>query len=68
MQQSNKKITVTLRRSVIGTSASQKGAVYSLGLKKVGQVKKLELTPVIRGQLNKVGHLVSVEEVKVEGI
>ena len=58
----SKKIKVTLRRSLIGSTAGQKSAVYSLGLKKIGQAKEWELNPVVKGQLNKVGHLVSVEE------
>ncbi|CAM4182795.1 50S ribosomal protein L30 [Lacicoccus alkaliphilus] len=56
------KIEITLKRSVIGKPETQKKTVASLGLRKVNQTVTHEDTPQIRGQVEKVSHLVTVEE------
>lgn len=56
------KIKITLKRSVIGKPETQKKTVASLGLRKVNQTVEQEDTPQIRGQVEKVSHLVTVEE------
>lgn len=56
------KIEITLKRSVIGKPETQKKTVASLGLRKVNQTVEQEDTPQIRGQVEKVSHLVTVEE------
>lgn len=57
-----KKITVTLVKSPIGYSVRQKGTVRALGLRKMNQSVTHTDTPVIRGMIFKVSHLVSVTE------
>ncbi|KAB8127646.1 50S ribosomal protein L30 [Gracilibacillus oryzae] len=56
-------IEITLKRSVIGRSEVQKATVQTLGLKKIHQSVVREDTPVVRGMINKVSHLVEVKEV-----
>lgn len=56
------KLHVKLVRSPIGYNQSQKDTVRALGLRKMNQVVEKDDTPVIRGMINKVRHLVSVEE------
>ena len=57
------KIKVTLVKSTIGQVASVKGTVAALGLKKIRDVKEHADNPQIRGMVNKVCHLVKVEEI-----
>ncbi|HCB93221.1 MAG TPA: 50S ribosomal protein L30 [Selenomonas sp.] len=57
------KVKVTLTRSLIGRPETQRRTVRSLGLRKLNSVKVLPDCPEIRGQLHKVQHLVTVEEV-----
>lgn len=59
----SKKIEITLKRSVIGRTEAQKATVQTLGLKKIQQSVVREDTPVVRGMINKVSHLVDVKEV-----
>ncbi|RMB62782.1 50S ribosomal protein L30 [Dokdonia sinensis] len=56
------KIKVTKVKSAINRTQNQKRILESLGLRKIGQVKEHENTPNILGMINKVSHLVSVEE------
>ncbi|MEP0264503.1 50S ribosomal protein L30 [Dokdonia sp.] len=56
------KIKVTKVRSAINRPKDQKRTLEALGLRKMGQVKEHENTPNILGMINKVSHLVSVEE------
>jgi len=58
------KIKVTQIKSSIGATKTQKATLESLGLRKLNQVKVHEATPQILGMTRKLGHLVSVEEVK----
>ena len=59
---SGKKIRITLVRSPIGYSKRQKRTVRALGLRRLHQTVEQADTPVIRGMITKVGHLVMVEE------
>lgn len=56
------KIKVTQVRSIISRPQNQKRTLEALGLRKIGQVVEHETTPNILGMVNKVKHLVSVEE------
>jgi large subunit ribosomal protein L30 len=56
------KIKVTKRKSAINRTKRQKLTLEALGLKKIGQVVEHDATPNILGMVNKVKHLVSVEE------
>ena len=57
----SKQVTVTLKRSLIGCTKKQKSAVRCLGLKKLGQKIVLSETPVTKGQIEKVKHLILLE-------
>jgi len=54
-------LKVTLVRSGIGYPARQKKTLLGLGLTHMGRTRVLNDTPAIRGMINKVAHLVSVE-------
>ena len=56
------KIQITLTRSVIGRPETQRKTVEALGLKKLNSSVVVEYNDAIRGQINKVSHLVTVEE------
>ena len=58
------KIKVTKVRSAINRTKTQKLTLESLGLRRIGQSVEHQDTPSILGMINKVQHLVSVEEVK----
>jgi large subunit ribosomal protein L30 len=55
-------LKLTLVKSPIGYSKRQKGTVRALGLRKINQTVEQEDTPVIRGMIAKVSHLIKVEE------
>jgi large subunit ribosomal protein L30 len=57
------RLRITLVRSVIGRPGDQERTVRSLGLRKVNQTVEREDTPSIRGMVEKIRHLVTVEEV-----
>jgi large subunit ribosomal protein L30 len=57
------RLRITLVRSVIGRPQDQERTVQSLGLRKVNQTVEREDTPSIRGMVDKIRHLVTVEEV-----
>ena len=59
-----KQIKVTLKKSVIGSTESQRATVRGLGLRKLNSTKTLENTPAVRGMVKKVLHLVDVEEIE----
>jgi len=58
------KIKVTKRKSAINRTKTQKRTLEALGLKKIGQTVEHDATSNILGMVNKVKHLVSVEETK----
>lgn len=55
-------IKVKLVKSTIGRKDDQIATVKALGLKKIRSVVEHNDTPQIRGMINKVSHLVEVEE------
>ena len=57
-----KKIIVTQTRSSIKRPKTQKLTLISLGLGNIGKSVTDEATPSILGMINKVEHLVSVQE------
>ena len=57
-----KKIIVTQTRSSIKRAKTQKLTLISLGLGTIGKSVTREATPSILGMINKVEHLVSVQE------
>lgn len=60
---SERKLRITWVKSSIGYSRRQKGTVRALGLRRLGDVVEQDDTPVIRGMVDKVSHLVQVEEI-----
>ncbi len=58
------KLKITQVRSSIGTKPKQRGTLRALGLRGIGQSNELADTPDARGQIAKVPHLVTVEEVE----
>ena len=56
------KIKVTQVRSGIGRPKRQKATLIALGLKKMQQTVEHEATPQIVGMVNKISHLLRVEE------
>ena len=59
-----KKIIVKQAKSKIRRPQNQKRTLEALGLRKLGQEVSHEATPTILGMINKVKHLISVQEVK----
>ena len=58
------KLQITWVKSSIGYSQRQKGTIRALGLRHLGDNVEQADTPVMRGMIDKVSHLVRVEEVK----
>ncbi|WP_270182798.1 50S ribosomal protein L30 [Alkalihalobacillus sp. CinArs1] len=58
-----KKLEITLSRSVIGRPQDQRVTVKTLGLNKMHQTVVHNDNPAIRGMVNKVSHLVTVNEI-----
>ncbi len=59
---SGKTVVVTQIGSPIGRHSSQRATLIGLGLNKMHRTRELEDTPAVRGMLNKVKHLVKVED------
>jgi large subunit ribosomal protein L30 len=57
------KVRITWTKSAIGYNIKQKLTIKSLGLRRLHHTVEHEDTPIIRGMINKVSHLVRVEEV-----
>lgn len=60
-----KTLRITWVKSSIGYSEGQKGTIRALGLRRLGHAVEHKDTPVIRGMINKVGHLIEVQEVEI---
>ncbi|BAR06276.1 50S ribosomal protein L30 [Scardovia inopinata] len=58
----NKQIKITLKRGLAGADQRQKDCVRTLGLHKIGQSTVREDTPIVRGVVRRIAHLVTVEE------
>jgi large subunit ribosomal protein L30 len=58
---SDKKIKVTLVKSIIGTKQSHRATVRGLGLRRMHHTVELADTPEIRGMVNKVSYLIKCE-------
>ena len=57
------KLKITQTRSVIRQSKKQKLTMKALGLRRMQQTVEHEDTPQIRGMINKVHHLITIEEI-----
>jgi large subunit ribosomal protein L30 len=58
------RLKVTQVKSEIGGKQNQRDTLRSLGLKRISDVVVKEDRPEIRGMVNTVSHLVTVEEVE----
>ena len=56
------KIKITQVRSTIDRPKDQKATIVALGLGRISKSVVVENTPQIAGMVNKVNHLVKVEE------
>ena len=59
-----KKIKITLVRSIAGRLPKHKAMVASLGLRRIRHTIEAKDIPSIRGVVNKISYLLHVEEVK----
>jgi large subunit ribosomal protein L30 len=57
-----KTLRVTLVKSPIGFSEPQKRTVKALGLRRMNLTVEHDDTPVLRGMLNKIIHLIRIDE------
>jgi large subunit ribosomal protein L30 len=57
----DKKIKVTLVKSVIGTKQSHRATVRGLGLRRLNSTSELQDTPAVRGMINKISYLLKWE-------
>ncbi|WP_163938155.1 50S ribosomal protein L30 [Paraferrimonas sp. SM1919] len=57
-----KTVKVTQTKSSIGRLPKHRATLVGLGLRKIGHTVELEDTPAVRGMINKVYYMVSVEE------
>ena len=57
----DKKVKVTLVKSLIGTKQSHRATVRGLGLRRLNSSAELQDTPAVRGMINKVSYLVKCE-------
>lgn len=57
-----KTLNITLRRSVIGEKPKTRATVEGLGLRKIHQTVTQVDSPSLRGMLDRVSHLVEIEE------
>ncbi len=64
VKQKNIKVSITQVKSTISQSSRQKKTILALGLGKINKVVEQELTPQIKGMIDKVNHLIKVKEVK----
>ena len=62
MADSKRQIKITLRRSVNGRLKAHKACVMGLGLRRIGHTVEVQDTPAVRGMIDRVSYLLSVEE------
>ena len=62
MAKKTKRIRIELVRSIIGKTPTQMRTVKALGLRRINSSVEHDMSPVIMGMVNKVSHLVKVEE------
>jgi len=56
------KVKITQIKSIIDRSKRQKDTIKALGLRKINQSVTHEVNPQITGMINKIAHLVKVEQ------
>ena len=58
------KLRITWKKSDIGFERDQQATIKSLGLRKLHQTVERYDTPIVRGQIFKVRHMIVVEEIQ----
>ena len=58
-----KKLRIKQVRSIIGRPARQKRTMADLGLRRINHTREVDATPQIMGMIDKVKHLITVEEI-----
>jgi large subunit ribosomal protein L30 len=58
-----KKVKVTQIKSGIGRTRKQKDTLTALGFKRMNQTLEIELSPAVAGMVDKVKHLLRIEEI-----
>ncbi len=61
-----RKVKITYAKSAIGYNQKQKATLRALGLRRLGDSIERELTPALKGMVDKLPHLVKVEDVQHE--
>lgn len=61
-QKKGKTLVVTQTGSPIRREEKQRATLCGLGLNKMGRTRELEDTPAVRGMIQKVRHMIKVEE------
>ena len=64
VKKENGVLTITQIKSAIGRKPGQKETLVGLGLNKLHKTSTLEDTPAIRGMIDKVSHLLKIEDNK----
>ena len=59
-------LKITQNKGLVGTKPVHRKNIEALGLKRIGHTVVKQDTPMIRGMVQKVRHLVTVEEVAGE--
>lgn len=59
-----KKVRITLVKSAIGYNKKQKDTVRALGLLRINATREVTLTRHMQGMINKVSHLLEIEDVE----
>ena len=59
---SDKKVRVTQVKSAIGYDKRQRAHLRGLGIRRMHHTVEVEDTPAVRGMINKIPHLLKVEE------
>ncbi len=63
MAENTKTLRIKQVRSTIGRPQDQRDTVRSLGLRRINNVVEFPDSPSVRGMIQKVRHLVTVEEI-----
>ena len=63
MAENTKTLRIKQVRSLIGRPQDQRDTVRSLGLRRINDVSEFADSPSVRGMIQKVRHLVTVEEI-----
>ncbi len=59
-----KRVRITWKKSTVSTRQTHRRVIEALGLKRLNHVVEKELTPSVKGMIDKVSYLLEVEEVK----